>query len=34
MMALVGLMLSAAALGGITVEYVPTFWIDTCKGIV
>lgn len=33
MMALVGLMLSATALGGITVEYVPTFWIDVCKGI-
>jgi hypothetical protein len=33
MMALVGLMLSVTALGGITVEYLPTFWIDTCSGI-
>lgn len=33
MMALVGLMLSAAALGGILVEYLPTFWIDSCMGI-
>lgn len=33
MMALVGLMICAAALGGIVVEYVPSFWLDTCTGV-
>ncbi|MEI4469731.1 hypothetical protein [Frigidibacter sp. MR17.24] len=33
MMALVGLMLCAAALGGIVTEYLPTFWIHACTGV-
>lgn len=33
MMALVGLMLSAAALGGITVEYVGSFWLSACTNV-
>ena len=33
MMALVGLMFSAAALGGIAVEYLGVFWIDICAGV-
>ena len=33
MMALGGLMLCAAALGGIVVEYAGSFWIDVCAGV-
>ena len=33
MMALVGLMFSGAALGGIVVEYAGSFWIDVCAGV-
>jgi hypothetical protein len=33
MMARVGLMLCAAAFGGIVFEYLPTFWIETCAGV-
>lgn len=33
MMALVGLMLCATAMGGITVEYAASFWIETCASI-
>ena len=33
MMALVGLMLCAAALGGITIEYVGSFWLDICASV-
>ncbi|SFQ08422.1 hypothetical protein [Tranquillimonas alkanivorans] len=33
MMALIGLMFSAAAFGGILVEYLPSFLIDTCNGV-
>lgn len=33
MMALGGLMLCAAALGGIAVEYAGSFWIDVCAGV-
>ena len=33
MMALVGLMLSAAALGGITLEYAGSFWLSICTSV-
>lgn len=33
MMALVGLMLCAAALGGITLEYAGSFWLDACTSV-
>jgi hypothetical protein len=33
MMALVGLMLSAGALGGIALEYAGSFWLSTCTGV-
>jgi hypothetical protein len=33
MMALVGLMLSAAALFGITVEYAGSFWLSPCTNV-
>ena len=33
MMALGGLMLCAAALGGIVVEYAGSFWLDFCTGV-
>lgn len=33
MMALGGLMLCAAALGGIVVEYAGSFWLDLCAGV-
>ena len=33
MMALVGLMLSAAALGGITIEYAGSFWLSACTNV-
>lgn len=33
MMALIGLMYSAAAFGGIMVEYLPSFLIDLCAGV-
>ena len=33
MMALVGLMLSTAAFGGILVEYLPSFVLELCTGV-
>ena len=33
MMALGGMMLCGAALGGIAVEYLGVFWIDTCATV-
>ena len=33
MMALVGLMLCAAALGGIAIEYAGSFWLELCTGV-
>ena len=33
MMGLIGLMLSAAALGGITIEYAGSFFLSTCTSV-
>ena len=33
MMAMVGLMLCAAAFGGIAVEYAGSFWLSLCTGV-
>ena len=34
MMALVGLMLCLAALGGIALEYAGSFWLELCTGVL